>query len=106
MAAPPLLPRAPACFGQAPVASLGAEGAEATVQAEGVTRHDLRTRMPEHAWRIFSSQVSIRLPPESTRSFCILHRASASRRFIRDPNKMYINRMMYFARLPSHGPQP
>ena len=51
-AALPLPPRAPACFGQAPPS----EAAEAVVQAEGVTRHDLRTRMPEHAWRKFLAQ--------------------------------------------------
>ena len=57
--------------------------AEAAVQAEGVTRHDLRTRMPEHAWRTFLAQVSVRLPPECPRSSRILSRASAARPPIR-----------------------
>ena len=85
-AALPLPPRAPACFGQAPP-SEAAEGAEAAVQGEGVTRHDLRTRMPEHAWRKFLAQVSVRLPPECTRSSCILCRASAWRRTTRHDQK-------------------
>ena len=53
--------------------------AEAAVQAEGVTRHDLRASMPEHAWRKFPAQVSVGLPPECTRSFFILLRASFTR---------------------------
>ena len=56
--------------------------AEAAVQAEGVTRHDLRASMPEHAWRKFPAQVPVEPPPECTRSFFILRCASIVRRAI------------------------
>tara|TARA_B100000768_G_C10994826_1_gene255459 strand:+ start:224 stop:490 length:267 start_codon:yes stop_codon:yes gene_type:complete len=60
--------------------------AEAAVQAEGVTRHDLRASMAEHAWRKFPAQVPVRLPPECTRPF-ILSRASFTRPEIRSAKK-------------------
>ena len=61
--------------------------AEAAVQAEGVTRHDLRASIPEHAWRKFPAQVPVEPLPECTRSFFILRRVSTSRSAIRFPNQ-------------------
>ena len=61
--------------------------AEAAVQAEGVTRHDLRASMAEHAWRKFPAQVPVGLPPECTRSSLILRRASFTRPEIRSAKK-------------------
>ena len=61
--------------------------AEAAVQAEGVTRHDLRASMPEHAWRKFPAQVPVEPPPECTRSFFNLRYPSIARRAIRFPNQ-------------------
>ena len=58
--------------------------AEAAVQAEGVTRHDLRASMAEHAWRKFPAQVPVGL---CTRSFFILSRASFTRPEIRSAKK-------------------
>eukprot|EP00964_Phaeocystis_antarctica_P032473 scaffold18396_cov57-Phaeocystis_antarctica.AAC.4 len=53
-----------------------AEGATAAVRAEGPTRRDdMRTCTLEYALRKCPVQVSVRVPPESTRSFCILSRA-------------------------------
>ena len=61
--------------------------AEAAVQAEGVTRHDLRASMPEPAWRKFPAQVPVGLPPECTRSFLIFWYASIMRRAKSFPNQ-------------------